>query len=90
MADQAFKNVVGFGPEPYPEDTGSGFDPSIGSMTAQYTIANPNLQQAQPQQDSIMNFMPENMIESFNNQGYRDYNNVYGTFFRQADSFLRA
>ena len=59
-------------------------------MTAQYTIANPNLQQAQPQQDSIMNFMPENMIESFNNQGYRDYNNVYGTFFRQADSFLRA
>ena len=37
-----------------------------------------------------MNFMPENMIESFNNQGYRDYNNVYGTFFRQADSFLIA
>ena len=93
MADQAFKNVVGLGPEPYSEPTDSGFNVretgGIRSGTSQYQI-DINSRQLQEQQDSIMNFMPQDMISSFNNLGYRDSNSIYDTFLRQASSFSRA
>ena len=93
MADQAFKNVVGLGPEPYSEPTDSGFNVretgGIRSWTSQYQI-DINSRQLQEQQDSIMNFMPQDMISSFNNLGYRDSNSIYDTFLRQASSFSRA
>ena len=81
------------GPETYSGPTDSGFNipgtGGIGSLTSQYQI-DINSRQLQEQQDSIMNFMPPDMIDSFNNLGYRDSNSVYDNFLRQSSSFSRA
>ena len=61
----------------------------VGSVTSQYQI-DINRRQLQEQQDSIMNFMPPDMIDSFNNLGYRDSNSVYDNFLRQSSSFSKA